>query len=124
MLQAGGHFVPELRSAAEPEAMAEQRGSNREAREKQRAKPCYQACRDQASADELGKDGRAGENRRPGQSVALDLFDARPPMPQLVDPAIEKHGSETKPGNQEPISDHLSLPCAAIKCLTAGTPSA
>src|SRR5437879_6045925 len=110
MLQAGRHFVPELRSAAEPETMPDQRGSNCKAREKRRAQPCQQAYGYEASADELGKDSRAGENRRPRQSVALDLFDARPPMPQLVDPAIEKHGSETKPGNQEPISDHFCAP--------------
>ena len=27
-------------------------------------------------------------------------------MPQLIDAAIKKHGRETKPGDQEPISDH------------------
>src|SRR5271155_841919 len=120
MLQAGRQFVPELRSAAEPEAVPEQRGSNRKAREKQRAEPCQQAYGDEATADELSEDSRAGEDRWPWQSVASHLFDTGTPMPQLVDPAIEKHDSETKPGNQEPISDHPSLPCAAIRCLTAG----
>src|SRR4029077_15208645 len=62
MLQAGRQFVPELRSAAEPEAVPEQCGSNREAREKQRAQPCQYACGDEASAGELGKDSRAGEH--------------------------------------------------------------
>ena len=104
--------------------MPEQRGGNRKAREEQRTQPCHQAYGDEASADELGKDSRTGENRRPRQSVAPDLFNARPPMPRFVDPAIEKHGSETKPGNQEPISDQFWLPCAAIKCLTAGAPFA
>src|SRR5882724_940330 len=125
MLQACRQFVPELRSAAEPEAVPEQSGRNRKAGEQQRAQPCQKARGDEASADELSKDGGTRESRRPRQSVALDLFDARPPMPQLINPAIKKHGRETKPGDQEPVLNHpFSLPCAAIKCLTAGVPSA
>src|SRR5271169_2768670 len=109
MLQACRQFVPELRSAAEPEAVPEQCGRNRKAGEQQRAQPCQKARGDEASADKLSKDGRTRESRRPRQSVTLDLFDARLPMPQLIEPAIEKHGSETKPGDQEPVLSHPFL---------------
>src|SRR5712671_6571545 len=117
--------MPELRSAAKPKAVPEQSSRDREAGEQQRAQPGEESSGDKASADELSKDGGSRESRRPRQSVALDLFDARTPMPQLIKPAIEKHGSETNPGNQEPIPDHpFSLLRAAIRCLTAGVPSA
>src|SRR3984893_6296717 len=125
VLQAGRQFVRELASAAEPEAMPDQSGGNRKAGQQQRTQPCEESGGDKASADELGKGRGARESRRPRQSVAPDFFDARPPMPQLIDPAIKKHGRKTKPGDQEPVLNHpFSLPCAAIKCLTAGVPSA
>jgi hypothetical protein len=57
VLQAGRQFVPELGSAAEPEAVPDYRGRNRKAGEHQRAQPCEKSRGDEASADELGKDG-------------------------------------------------------------------
>src|SRR5882724_9888626 len=117
--------MPELRSAAKPKAVPDQCSRDRKPGEQQRAQPCEESGGDKAPADELSKDGGTRESRRPRQSVALDLFDARPPMPQLINPAIKKHRRETSPGDQEPVLDHpFSLPCAAIKCLTRGVPSA
>ena len=105
--------------------MPDQSGGNRKAGQQQRTQPCEESGGDKASADELGKGRGTRESRRPRQPVVPDFLDARTPMPQLVDAAIKKHGRETKPGDQEPVLDHpFSLPCAAIKCLTAGVPSA
>ena len=71
MLQAGRQFVPELTSVAEPEAVPDHRRQNRKAGEQQGAQPCKESSGDEASADELGKDGGTRESRRPRQSVAL-----------------------------------------------------
>jgi hypothetical protein len=76
MLQVGRQFVPKLTSVAEPEAVAEHRGRNCEAGQRQRAQPCEEPGGDEKSADELGKDGGSGESRWLRQSVAPDLFDA------------------------------------------------
>src|SRR6202022_1586396 len=74
---------------------------------------------------ELVKNGGPPQNRRPRGAVPFDLFDARLPMPQLIEPAIEKHGRQTQPGNQESIlGQFCSLLRAALRCLTAGSPSA
>src|ERR1700746_134394 len=125
MLQAGRQFVLELRSAAKPEALPDPRGRDRKAGEQQRAKPCEESGGYQKSADELGKDGGTRESRRPRQSVAPDLFDARTPMPELVDAAVKEHGRQTQPGDQESILGQFgSLLRAAIRCLTVGSPSA
>jgi len=80
VLQAGRQLVPELGSAAKPEAMPEQSGSDRKPGQQQRAQPREETGGYQKSADELSKDGGTRESRRPRQSVAPDLFDARPPM--------------------------------------------
>jgi hypothetical protein len=77
MLQAGRQLVPEFGSAAEPEAVPDQRSRNRKAGEHKCAKPREEARGDQASANQLGKDGGTRESSRPGQSVAPNLFDAR-----------------------------------------------
>ena len=61
--------------------MPEQCGGNRKAGEQQGTQPCEEACGHEKLADELGKDGGIGENRRPWQSIAPDLLDARTPMP-------------------------------------------
>src|SRR5882762_10548171 len=117
--------MPELHSAAKPEAVPEQSSRNRKAGEQQRTQPCEESGGDKASADELGKDRGTHESRRPRESIAPDLVDTGAPMPKLIHGAVKKHDRETKPGNQQPISDHpFALPCAAIKCLTAGVPSA
>ena len=71
MLQAGRQFVPALTSVAEQEAVPDHRRQNRKAGEQQGAQPCKESSGDEASADELGKDGGTRESRRPRQSVAL-----------------------------------------------------
>src|SRR6516162_2974586 len=125
VLQAGRQFAPELRSVAEPKPMSDQSSRSRKAGEQQRAQPCEEVRGHENSADELSKYGGTRESRRPRQSVAPNLLDARTPVPQLVDAAIEKHRRETQPSDRERISDHgFSFLSAAIRCLTVGSPSA
>src|SRR5207253_9998360 len=71
------HDALPICSAAEPETMPDQCGPNRKAGEHQRAQPCEQTRGHEASADELGKDSRSGESRRPWKPITFDLFDAR-----------------------------------------------